>query len=160
MCKVSVEDIEIEGTLDFEFDGCIKELENCSLKADLEFKNMGEFIEVSGNVQGQVTLECDRCLNKFVHNLDFDINETFAKKSLYDEYGSELELSSGQFITDLNGEDKIDVYDLLYQSVILALPNKKVCGINCNEGLFVSDEEYKPHDERMDIFKNIHIEGK
>jgi uncharacterized protein len=160
MCKVSVEDIEIEGTLDFEFDGCIKELENCSLKADLEFKNMGEFIEVSGNAQGQVTLECDRCLNKFVHNLDFDINETFAKKSLYDEYGSELELSSGQFITDLNGEDKIDVYDLLYQSVILALPNKKVCGINCNEGLFVSDEEYKPHDERMDVFKNIHIEGK
>ena len=160
MGKVSVEDIEIEGTLDFEFDGCIKELENCTLKADLEFKNMGEFIEVSGNAQGQVTLECDRCLNKFVHNLDFDINETFAKKSLYDEYGSELELSSGQFITDLNGEDKIDVYDLLYQSVILALPNKKVCGINCNEGLFVSDEEYKPHDERMDVFKNIHIEGK
>ena len=118
------------------------------------------FIEVSGNVKGQVTLECDRCLNKFVHKLDFDINETYAKNSLYDEYGSELELSSGQFITDLNGEDEIDVYDLLYQSVILSLPNKKVCGINCNEGLFVSDEEYKPHDERMDIFKNIHIEGK
>ena len=160
MYKVSVEDIEIEGTLNFEFDDSIKELENCNLKADLEFKNMGEFIEVLGNVKGQITLECDRCLNKFVHNLDFDINETYAKNSLYDEYSSELELTSGQFITDLNGEDEIDVYDLLYQSVILALPNKKVCGINCNEGFFVSEEDYKIHDGRMDVFKNIQVKRK
>ena len=90
--------------------------------------------------------------------MDFDIEETFAKKSLYDEYGQELELSSGQFVTDLDGAKEIDVYDLLYQSVILNLPNKKVCGINCNEGLFVSDEEMKIQDSRMEIFKNIQIQ--
>jgi hypothetical protein len=48
----------------------------------------------------------------------------------------------------------------LYQSVILALPNKKVCGINCNEGMFVSDEDIKVHDDRMDVFKTIKIEPK
>ena len=160
MCKVSIEDIEDEGILEFDFDDDIKELENCHISAELEFRAMGEFIEARGHAEGKVTLECDRCLNKFVYDLDFDIDETFAKNSLLDEYGSELELSNGQFVTDLDGADEIDVYDLLYQSVILALPNKKVCGINCNEGLFVSEKDEKIRDTRMDVFKNIQIDKK
>ena len=159
-CKVSIEDIEKEEILEFDFDGDIKELEDCHISAELEFRAMGEFIETRGHVEGKITLECDRCLNKFIHKLDFDIDETFAKNSLLDEYGQELELSNGQFVTDLDGAEDIDVYDLLYQSVILALPNKKVCGINCNEGLFVSEDELKPHDSRMDVFKNIKIDNK
>ena len=160
---VQIEDIErsVDKTLHYDFDGKITELEGCQLKADLDLKSLGDFIEVKGNVSGVVTLECDRCLNKFDYELDFDIDETFAKHSLYDEYSQELELKSGQFITDLDGAKEINIYDLLYQSVILNLPNKKVCGINnCNEGLFVSDEDMEVHDERMDVFKNIQIERK
>lgn len=160
MCKVSIEDIEDEGILEFDFDDDIKELEDCHIKAELDFRAMGDFIEVKGHADGKITLECDRCLNKYSYDLDFDIDETFAKDSLLDEYGSELELSNGQFVTDLNGAEEIDVYDLLYQSVILALPNKKVCGINCNEGLFVSENDIKSHDTRMDVFKNIQIDKK
>ena len=158
--KILIEDIEKEPdkTLNYKFDGEIKDLDGCRLKADLNLKSLGGFIEVKGHVTGTVNLECDRCLNLFEYDLDFDIDETFAKLSLYDEYAQEVELHSGQFITDLNGAKEIDIYDLLYQSVILQLPNKKVCGINCNEGIFVSDDEIKPHDERMDIFKNIRIE--
>ena len=160
MCKISIEDIESEGIVEFDFDDDIKELDNCHVSAELEFRAMGEFIEARGNVKGEITLECDRCLRKFIHKLDFDIDETFAKNSLLDEYGQEVELSNGQFVTDLDGAKEIDVYDLLYQSVILALPNKKVCGINCNEGLFASEKDMKIHDTRMDVFKNIHIRGK
>jgi len=160
MCKVSIEDIENEGILEFDFDDDIKELEDCHVSAELDFRAIGEFIEVKGHAEGKVTLECDRCLKKYVYDLDFDIDETFAKKSLLDEYGGELELSEGQFVTDLDGAKDIDVYDLLYQSVILALPNKKVCGINCNEGLFVSEDDMKNHDNRMDVFKNIKIKKK
>lgn len=155
--KISIDDIELEGSLNYKYEGKISELDNCEVKADIEFKSMGEFIEAVGHVKGQISLECDRCLNKYLYNLDFDLDETFAKNSLYDVYSQDLELSSGQFVTDLNGEKEIDVYDLLYQSVILALPNKKVCGINCNEGLFVSEDEYETHDSRMDVFKNIQI---
>ena len=155
---ISIEDIEQEEILEFDFDDDIIELEECHITAELELRSMGDFIEVTGSAQGKISLECDRCLNKFVHKLDFDINETFAKKTLLDEYGSEVELSNGQFVTDLEGAEEIDVYDLLYQSVILALPNKKVCGINCNEGLFVSTDDIKIHDTRMDVFKNIKID--
>ena len=156
--NVKIKDIEKEEgkvlTQHFKF-----EIEELSAKVDssLTFKSLGEFIEVSGHVDGEINLECDICLEPYVQKLDFDIDETYAKTTLYGEYGNEVELRNGQFVTDLNGADEIDVYDLLYQSVILALPNKKVCGINCSEGLFVTDEEYQPADERLEIFKNVEL---
>lgn len=157
--KVLIEDIERKSDkiLQYEFDEFMEEF-GCNIKAYLEFESLGEYIEVTGDAQGKIKLVCDRCLTEYEYDLDIEIEETYAKHSLQEEYGQEIELSGGQFITDLNGEKEIDVYDLLYQSVILALPNKKVCGINCNEGMFVSDENMQIHDERMDVFKNIKIE--
>ena len=161
MHKVLIEDIEKEPdkVLHYTFDDCIEEL-NCDLHSELDLKSFGEFVEITGYAEGKIKLTCDRCLKEYEHEIDIDIEETYAKHALQDKYGSELELSRGQFITDLNGEKEIDIYDLLYQSVILSLPNKKVCGINCNEGMFISDEDIEVHDERMDVFKSIKIERK
>ena len=158
MNKILIEDIEKEpnGTLHYQFDEYMEEFQS-NISADLEFKSLGEFIEVKGSAEGKLKLVCDRCLNEFDYDLDIEIEETYAKHALQDEYSQEFEIQRGQFITDLNGEKEIDVYDLLYQSVILQLPNKKVCGINCNEGMFVSDENMEIHDSRMDVFKNIDI---
>ena len=128
--------------------------------ADLTFTSLGDFIEVRGNVKGIVKLECDLCLKEFIYNLDFGIDEIYAKRALIEgceESGQEIEIKDGQFVIDLNGQDEIDIYDLLYQSVILNLPNKKVCGINCKgEDKFLKEEEMS--DPRMDVFKNIKIE--
>ena len=158
--KISIEELENtpSKSLDFHFEDKIEGL-NCvtPVISDLEIKSLGEFIEVSGNVKGCVKLECDLCLNEFEHKFDFDIDEMFAKKALLDDYGQELELKEGQFVTDLDGADEIDIYDLLYQSVILNLPNKKVCGINCNGDKFLKEENLS--DPRLDVFKNIKIEG-
>ena len=161
MTKILIEDIEKEPnkTLFYEFNEYMKEFD-ANIYADLEIKSLGQFIEISGSIQGKLKLICDRCLHEFDYELETEIEETFAKQSLQDEYSQEFELQGGQFITDLNGEKEIDIYDLLYQSVILALPNKKVCGINCNEDMFMSDENYHVHDSRMDVFKNIKIEQK
>ena len=129
--------------------------------AELCVKSLGDFIEITGNVKGTVTLECDLCLEKFNYDLDFDIDELYSKGSLlgeYEESGQEFEIKEGQFVTDLNGSDEIDIYDLLYQSVILNLPNKKVCGINCKGKDFLSEENIP--DPRLEVFKNIHINPK
>ena len=159
MYKVKIKEIENEPNKilkrDFKFE--IEEL-SASVESSLVFKSLGEFIDVKGNVKGKINLECDICLNPFIQDLDFDINEMYAKTSLYSEYGGEVELRGDQFVTYLNGANEIDIYDLLYQSVILSLPNKKVCGINCNEGSFITDEEYEPVDERLEIFKNVNLE--
>ena len=161
MNKILIEDIEKEPnkTLYYEFDEFMEEF-GADITADIELKSLGQFIEVSGTAQGNLKLICDRCLQEFDYELDIKIKETFAKHSLQDKYSQDFELQGEQFIIDLNGEKEIDIYDLLYQSVILALPNKKVCGINCSEDMFTSDENYHEHDSRMDVFKNIKIEKK
>ena len=131
------------------------------IHADLTIKSLGDFIEIKGHISGIVNLECDLCLEKFEHKLDFDINEVYSKGSIVEDYDNsdkEFEIKEGQFITDLNGEKEIDIYDLLYQSVILNYPNKKVCGINCNGSEFFQKEEIS--DSRMDVFKNIQIQPK
>ena len=156
--KISVEELENEPskTLDFHFEDTIEGLNSLGpIVSDLKIISLGEFIEIVGNVKGVLKLECDLCLDTFEYKFDFNINETFAKNALLEEYGQETELKNGQFITDLNGEDEIDIYDLLYQSVILNLPNKKVCGINCKGNKFLKEEDLS--DPRLDVFKNIQI---
>lgn len=143
MYKINLDELENaeEKTLFCDFEDNIKEIDSIGpIKADLTIKSLGEFIEVKGNVNGKVRLECDLCLKEFDYELDFEIDELYAKNSLMDEYSQETEIKDGQFVTDLNGANEIDIYDLLYQSVILNLPNKKVCGINCNGDKFLKEE--------------------
>lgn len=131
------------------------------IHAELKATSLGDFVQITGHVTGTVILECDLCLEKFEHNLDFDIDEMYSKDSLlgeYDEADQEFELKEGQFVTDLNGAKEIDIYDLLYQSVILNYPNKKVCGINCKGRVFLTEENMP--DPRLDIFNNIQINPK
>ena len=159
--KISIEELENTSSksLTIHFDEKIEGL-NCvaPIVSDLTILSLGDFIEIKGNVKGTLMLECDLCLKEFEYKLDFDIDEMFAKNALLDDYGQETELKDGQFVTDLEGADEIDIYDLLYQSVILNLPNKKVCGINCNGNSFSKEEELS--DPRMDVFKNIQIQPK
>ena len=158
---ISIEDIENSDnkTIFYNFEDNIEGINSKDIiKANLEIKSLGDFIEIKGNVKGILNLECDVCLNNFDYNLDFDIDELFAKHALQDEYGKETEIKDGQFITDLNDSNEIDIYDLLYQSVILNLPNKKVCGINCIGDNFSVEENIS--DSRMDVFKNIQIQPK
>ena len=158
--KISIEDLEnsVNKTIHYHFDDKIDGINsNGSICADLELKSLVDFVEIKGNVKGTLNLECDLCLKEFEYRIDFDIDEMFAKNALMDYYGQETELKEGQFITDLNGENEIDIYDLLYQSVILNIPNKKVCGINCNGDKFMKEEDLS--DPRLDVFKNIKIQG-
>lgn len=158
---VSIESIENakNGVLEYKFFDEIKEVNSKEpIEAFLKLTNLGEFIEISGNVKGTLILQCDVCLEDFEYKIDFDIEEMYAKRALSESYAQETEIKDGDFITDLNGAENIDIYDLLYQSVILNLPNKKVCGINCNGKEFLKQEDQT--DPRMEVFKNIKFEDK
>lgn len=150
-------------TLQIDFEEYLSEVKTKEpIKADITAKSLGEFIKVAGTIKGTALLECDLCLEEFEYKIDVEIEELFAKNALKDAYGQETELKEEQFVTDLNGSDSIDIYDLLYQSVILDFPNKKVCGINCKGGdIFIRDENPQPQtDERMAVFKNIKVNDK
>lgn len=169
MCKIiNIEDIESSSdkTLQLKFEEVIEGIKSKGpINADLKITSLGDFIRISGNVSGKTLIECDLCLKEFEYELDFEIDELFAKDSLLDEEqesGQEIELKEGQFVTDLKGSDSIDITDLLYQSVILDFPNKKVCGINCKRGVFETDINLAQNevDPRLAVFKNIRIKEK
>lgn len=159
---IKIEDIENSPnkTLQIDFEEYLSEVKTDKpIKADLTLTDLGEFIKVAGAIKGTAILECDLCLEEFKYKIDIEIEELFAKNTLKDAYGQETELKEEQFVTDLNGSNNIDIYDLLYQSVILDFPNKKVCGINCKGGdIFIRDENTQPQtDERMAVFKTIKV---
>ena len=159
--KISIDDIEnaTNKVLEVDFEEIIEDIPSSKpVKSHLILKSLGDFIEVTGNIHADLILECDLCLKEFEYKLNEEINETYAKSTLMEEYGQETELKDGQFVTDLEGNNEIDIYDLLYQSVILNIPNKKVCGINCNRDVFQTDEEFVEEDPRMEVFKNIKLD--
>ena len=159
--KILIDDIEnaTGKTIEIDFDDVIENIPSSkNVNAHLTIKSLGDFIEVKGSLKAILILECDLCLKEFEYSLEEEIDETFAKTSLMEEYGQETEIKDGQFVTDLDGSNEIDVYDLLYQYVILNIPNKKVCGINCNKGVFQTDEEFVEEDPRMEVFKNIKLD--
>lgn len=159
--KILIDDIENAPSkcLDVDFEDVIEDIPSKEpVKAHLKIKSLGDFIEIIGNVKANLTLDCDLCLKEFEYKLDENIDEMFAKNALQEEYGQETEIKDGQFVTDLEGQNEIDICDLLYQSVILNIPNKKVCGINCNKGVFQTDEEFVEEDPRMEVFKHIKLD--
>ena len=162
MQKVKIEDIEnAKGkNLQVNFKDFIDGVQSDgAIKATLDLTSLGEFIEVTGQVEGTVILECDLCLEEFKYELDFKVDELYAKNTLLDEYAQETELKEGQFVTDLRGSQDIDICDLLYQSVILDFPNKKVCGINCKGDKFLSEGDFSQSevDPRLAIFRDIEL---
>lgn len=150
-------------TLYFTFDEKIEGIDCVEpIHAKLCAKSLGDFVQITGNVCAKVLLECDLCLDKFEHELNFELDELFSKSSLLGEYedsGQEFEIKDGQFVTDLNGEKEIDICDLLYQSVILNFPNKKVCGINCKGKEYLTKEE-DLIDPRLEVFDKLQINPK
>ncbi|MBQ2645244.1 DUF177 domain-containing protein [bacterium] len=160
---VTIEDLEKskDGVLFFDFEDTPEGIDlKEPAKAKFTVKKLGEgFINVTGTINAKVNVVCDNCLKNFVYEVNTKIDETYAEDSLYDEYKDETEIKDNFFAIDLNGEGKIDLTDLIYQSVILSLPNKFVCDINCN-GSEVINKYIKTElqDPRLEIFKTIKTE--
>lgn len=111
---------------------------------------------VEGQVQTDVVLECDRCLKEFTYHACVDIEEKFVNDSIVYEYPKELELKEESFVEELGDKKEIDITDLVYQSLILGVPVKKLCEENCQgseDYEIISEEELI--DPRLEIFKKL-----
>lgn len=129
------------------------------VKANLKVEVLGYIIRITGRIEAEVNLVCDLCLKDFTKSFAFEVDEAYTKYSLNDSNNQEFELKPNDFMEDLNGNDEIDITDFIYQSIILHIPNKLVCDINCK-----GDEKINQYikteisDPRLEIFKNIKIE--
>lgn len=161
--RVSISEIENSKnqTSNIEFSEIIEEFNpDIPITAKLVATSLdSNYINVTGKISATLTLTCDSCLKDFKKELLLNIDETFIKNRMFEDEREEIELKDGCFVEDLNGSDEIDITDLIYQSVILNLPNKLVCDINC-----IGDEIIEKYikkdssDPRLEIFKSIKIE--
>ena len=168
--NISIDDIKNskDHSLKISFENNVKDLATEGpATAELIFSAFGSYIQVTGTIVANVKLICDRCLKDFVKKIEVDVDETYmlgsVKSAKEAHSGQEIELKDGDFITELNGQDYIDVDDLIYQSVTLNIPNPSVCDINCNGSPEIEKYLKKEiSDPRLEVFKNLKItkEGK
>ncbi len=132
--KILIYDIENSKSkkIQVEFNEFIEEIETeAPIKATLTLDDLNQSIWVSGTIEADVILQCNRCLEEFVFETKIDVDEIYYKGTLFENPKKERELKNTDFAEDLQGSDSIDVTDLIYQSVILSVPNDCVCDINC-----------------------------
>jgi len=125
------------------------------VRATLTVEEKGACIEVSGDIEAIVELECDRCLKKFNHSVIISIEEVFTTVDAFDYSHNEIELKNDNFVVELGSEGEIDITDLIYQSVFLNLPSKKICAENCEGDKVLQELQANRTDPRLAIFKNI-----
>jgi len=125
------------------------------VEANLTVQKKGTIIEVKGNVKAQVEMECDRCLKKFNHALNVDVDEVFSTCDVFDYSHNEIELKNDNFVVELDSEGEIDITDLIYQSIILNLPSKKICSENCEGAEVLKELQKNKIDPRLAVFQDI-----
>ncbi len=163
--KISIDDIKNakNQALKVKFSNEVKGLSTEGL-VDAEFilSAFGSHINAKGKIVANVKMCCARCFKSFVEKMELKVDETYALGRLNSgHFGQETELKEGDFVTELGSEFEVDIEDLIYQTVTLNLPNPSVCDINC-----LGDPEIEKYikkeisDPRLDVFKNINIEGK
>lgn len=158
---ITLEQLENEENqkIDIDFFEIIEEINpNKKVKATLTAALKGTYVEILGNIEAEIEMDCDRCLEKFTQTMNIAIKEVFTTCEAFDYSHNEIELKNDNFVVELDSEGKIDITDLIYQSIILNLPSKKICNENCSGLAVPSDSqelESSKIDPRLAVFKNI-----
>lgn len=146
-----------EKRLDFEFNEYIAEIgNNEDVVGHISVELAPYGINVKGELSTNLQLVCDRCLQSFSRPIDVKLNEDYLFGTLIPDGVKEYELQNNEFVNELNGQTHLDLTELVYQSVILEIPNQILCSPDC-EGT----EEYKAVkteesiDPRLQQFKNL-----
>lgn len=160
--KISISEIENSETrrLNLNFSEIIDEFnKEIPVKATLDVESLDKIVRIKGKIHAEVNLTCDVCLKDFTKIFDIEVDEAYMKDSLNVNNQLDFEVKDECFAEDLNGKDEIDITDFVYQCVILNIPNKLVCDINCsgdeNINKYIKNEISDP---RLEIFKTIKVE--
>ncbi len=97
------------------------------VKAYIELNSTG--LVVKGRFAANVEEPCDRCYEPFERTLHGRFEDRFVYQSLIEEHpaGAEVELHDEDFYDTLGADGLLDLKDLIYQHIILAMSSNRVC---------------------------------
>ena len=105
------------------------------LRALVTLERSGERILARGSVKTEIALCCDRCLESFSSPLALDFQLVLELPASGDDAGGHLVAEHGAEFGEIDvvvlSEPLIDLGDILYQQVILAMPQKILCRDDC-----------------------------
>lgn len=102
------------------------------LPVKLHLINTGEVIKITGHLEGEVLLQCIRCLEDFNYNLqwDFKIDLYERKEKVEVEYYNK-QLKANELEKSFYQGKNIDLKEEIRQQIILSLPMKTICKEDC-----------------------------
>ena len=100
------------------------------VNVDLEVIQEADGIKLSGRLQGAVSIPCSRCIQDFVLNLDESIDFTLLRP-LSAGAPAEIDLKPEDLDTEFFDGVTIDVDLIVVEQIFLALPQKPLCGSDC-----------------------------
>ena len=92
------------------------------------------YYDVVGKVSGKVALNCSRCLAPVTHFLNQRFNIRFSEeipRDLDPEEDADLEITADQIGLLFFKGEVVDLHDAIQEQVVLALPFKPLCSIDC-----------------------------
>jgi len=119
--------------------------DNIQISDDLELRNFEGIVTIGRTPQGlivqaefsaETTLECDRCLNDFEQELNWDFAELFAF--------NEKSVSESDLL--LPKDQQIDLQPLIREYALLEIPTKPVCKPTCKGLCAVCGEDLNKRD--------------
>ena len=124
------------------------EIERAKLEVKVLLTKQNNLLQATVNIEGTVSIACDRCLKDF----DFPID---AQENLVIKHGNPEE-SNDEILVIPEGQEEFDLSHYLYEYIVLAMPARRVpCEID--EEQFVCDQEVlaKLDEHAADTSENV-----
>ena len=116
--------------------------------AEVEIEKVAGGYEVKLTIRGKVKLECSRCLTPFVKELES--TELIRLEKLPQKQSISLKaIDLNVFF--LEDEENFDLTQLVREQIILNIPTKPLCSIDCT----VADLEEYQEDPRFSVLKRL-----
>lgn len=95
-------------------------------EAHIQLSSTG--LTIRGKYHATIEEPCDRCAEPFQREIDERFKEDFVYSSLVEEAsGGDLELHSEDYYESIDPAGALDVKDLIYQLIVLAISHDRIC---------------------------------
>lgn len=97
----------------------------------LQLSRSGEYLFIKGAVAGELTFNCDRCLEPFQYFQQEQFQLTLLPTEPQNKLAKDLVLSLGELERATYEGEWLDILKILEEQVLLGIPMKKICFENC-----------------------------
>ena len=100
-------------------------------QASIFFSGLAGRVMITGSMSMSIVLECDRCLKEFEFPKKIDFQLAVEQEEDPSLALADHEVDRNEMDVIFLTEPVIDIDDILYQQVVLALPQKSLCRSKC-----------------------------